>query len=200
LGDGEKIQGVRAEDMARREIRFAGFGGQGLLLAGIMLGNAATIRAGKHAAQTQSYGTEARGGASQCNVVIDDEPITYVGVVRPDVFVCMSQEAYDKLIGDLRDGGTVFYDADLVKMQDLQGAKQIPIAATKTAIDVIGRKIVANIVILGAVIEGTGVLDADIVKACIRDNVPQGTEGLNAKAFDEGRRLYREVAGGQRTS
>jgi 2-oxoglutarate ferredoxin oxidoreductase subunit gamma len=192
LGDGKKIQGVRAKNMARIEIRFAGFGGQGLLLAGIMLGNAATIRAGKH--------TEARGGASQCNVVIDDEPITYVGVVRPDVFVCMSQEAYNKLIGDLRDGGMVFYDADLVKMQDLPGAKQIPIAATKTAIDVIGRKIVANIVILGAVIEGTGVLDADIVKACIRDNVPQGTEELNAKAFDEGRRLYREVAGGQRTS
>jgi 2-oxoglutarate ferredoxin oxidoreductase subunit gamma len=183
---------MRTEDMARKEIRFAGFGGQGLLLAGIMLGNAATIRAGKHAAQTQSYGTEARGGASQCNVVIDDEPITYVGVVRPDVFVCMSQEAYDKLIGDLREGGTVFYDADLVKIRDVPGAKQIPIAATKTAIDLLGRKIVANMVILGALVEATKVLDADIVKACIRDNVPEGTEELNLKAFDEGRRLYGE--------
>jgi 2-oxoglutarate ferredoxin oxidoreductase subunit gamma len=192
LGDGEKIQGVRAEVMARKEIRFAGFGGQGLLLAGIMLGNAATIRAGKHAAQTQSYGTEARGGASQCNVVIDDEPITYVGVVRPDVFVCMSQEAYDKLIGDVREGGTVFYDADLVKIKDVQGAKQIPIAATKTAIDLLGRKIVANMVILGALVEATKILNAEIVKACIRDNVPEGTEELNLKAFDEGRRLYRE--------
>jgi 2-oxoglutarate ferredoxin oxidoreductase subunit gamma len=195
LGDGEKIQGVRAEVMARKEIRFAGFGGQGLLLAGIMLGNAATIRAGKHAAQTQSYGTEARGGASQCNVVIDDEPITYVGVVRPDVFVCMSQEAYDKLIGDVREGGTVFYDADLVKIKDVQGAKQIPIAATKTAIDLLGRKIVANMVILGALVEATKILDAEIVKACIRDNVPEGTEELNLKAFDEGRRLYREGQG-----
>jgi 2-oxoglutarate ferredoxin oxidoreductase subunit gamma len=181
--------------MARKEIRFAGFGGQGLLLAGIMLGNAATIRAGKHAAQTQSYGTEARGGASQCNVVIDDEPITYVGVVRPDVFVCMSQEAYDKLVGDVREGGTVFYDADLVKIKELPRAKQIPVAATKTAIDVLGRKIVANMVILGAVIEGTGVLDADIVRACISDNVPEGTEELNLKAFDKGRNLYREVSG-----
>jgi 2-oxoglutarate ferredoxin oxidoreductase subunit gamma len=196
LGDGGKIQGVREEDMARKEIRFAGFGGQGLLLAGIMLGNAATIRAGKHAAQTQSYGTEARGGASQCNVVIDDEPITYVGVVRPDVFVCMSQEAYDKLIGDLREGGIVFYDADLVKIRDVPGAKQIPIPATKTAIDLFGRKIVANVIILGALVEATKVLDADIVKACIRDNVPEGTEELNLKAFDEGRRLYGEIAGG----
>ena len=181
--------------MARVEIRFAGFGGQGLLLAGIMLGNAAAIRAGKNAAQTQSYGTEARGGASQCNVVIDDEPITYVGVVSPDVFVCMSQEAYDKFIGNLKEGGMVFYDTDLVKIKDIGGARQIPIPATKTAIDVLDRKIVANMVILGSVIEGTKVLDADMVKDAIKDNVPEGTEELNLKALDEGRRLYREVVG-----
>jgi 2-oxoglutarate ferredoxin oxidoreductase subunit gamma len=181
--------------MARVEMRFAGFGGQGLLLAGIMLGHAASILAGKHAAQTQSYGTEARGGASQCNVVIDDEPITYVGVVHPDVFVCMSQEAYDKLIGDLKEGGIVFYDTYLVKIKDVPDAKQIPIPATKAAMDVLERKIVANMVILGSVIEGTKVLDADIVKDCIRDNVPEGTEELNLRAFDKGRRLYREFAG-----
>lgn len=180
--------------MARVEIRFAGFGGQGLLLAGIMLGNAAAIRAGKNAAQTQSYGTEARGGASQCNVVIDDEPITYVGVARPDVFVCMSQEAYDKLIGDLKEGGMVFYDTSMVKIKEIPRAKQIPIPATKIAFDVLERRIVANMVILGSVIEGTNVLDADIVRDSIKDNVPEGTEELNLKAFDEGRRLYREVA------
>ncbi len=182
--------------MARREIRFAGFGGQGLLLAGIMLGKAATTLAGKNAAQTQSYGVEARGGASQCNVVIDDEPITFVGVVNPDVFVCMSQEAYDKLIADVKEGGIVYYDADLVKPREVPVAKQIPIPATKTAIDTLGRKIVANMIILGAVVEGTEVLDIDIVKDCIRDSVPEGTEELNAKAFDEGRKLYREVASG----
>jgi len=182
--------------MARKEIRFAGFGGQGLLLAGIMLGKAATILAGKSAAQTQSYGTEARGGASQCNVVIDDEPITYVGVVHPDVFVCMSQEAYDKLAGAVKEGGLIFYDADLVKVKELPNVKQIPVPATKTAIDKIGKKIVANMVMLGAMVEGTGVLNVDIVKDCIKDNVPEGTEEMNLKAFDEGRRLYREVSGG----
>jgi len=181
--------------MARVEMRFAGFGGQGLLLAGIMLGHAASILAGKNAAQTQSYGTEARGGASQCNVVIDDEPITYVGVVHPDVFVCMSQEAYDKLIGDLKEGGMVFYDTYLVKIKEVPGVKQIPIPATKVALDVLERKIVANMVILGSVIEGTKVLNADILKDCIRDNVPEGTEELNLRAFDEGRRLYRKFAG-----
>ncbi len=180
--------------MARVEIRFAGFGGQGLLLAGIMLGNAASIMAGKNAAQTQSYGTEARGGASQCNVVIDDDPITYVGVVHPDVFVCMSQEAYDKFVGDVKEGGTVFYDADLVKIKEIPGTTQVPIPATKTALEALNRRVVANMVILGSVIEATKVLDAEIVKECVRENVPKGTEEVNMKAFEEGRRLYREAA------
>ena len=181
--------------MARIEIRFAGFGGQGLLLAGIMLGNAASILAGKNAAQTQSYGTEARGGASQCNVVIDDDPITYVGVVHPDVFVCMSQEAYDKFVGDVKEGGTVFYDADLVKIKEVTGASQVSIPATKTAMEVLDRRVVANMVILGSVIEATKVLDAEIVKECIKGNVPKGTEEINLKAFDEGRGLYRVAVG-----
>jgi 2-oxoglutarate ferredoxin oxidoreductase subunit gamma len=180
--------------MARTELRFAGFGGQGLLLAGIMMGTAATILDCKNAAQTQSYGTEARGGASQCNVVIDDDPITYVGVVNPDVFVCMSQEAYDKLIADVREEGIVFYDSDLVKIRALPKTRQVPIPATKSAIDTVGRKIVANMVILGSVIESTGILDADLMKKCIRENVPQGTEEINIKAFEKGRELYRETA------
>ena len=180
--------------MARTELRFAGFGGQGLLLAGIMLGTAATILDCKNAAQTQSYGTEARGGASQCNVVIDDEPITYVGVVNPDIFVCLSQEAYDKLIADVKEKGLVFFDSDLVKVRELPKTRQVPIPATKTAIEIVGRKIAANMVILGSVIEATGVVDAELMKACIRDNVPKGTEEINLKAFDKGRELYREQA------
>lgn len=165
-----------------------------MLLAGIMLGKAACMLAGKHAAQTQTYGSEARGGASQCNVVIDDVPLTYVGVVHPDAYLCMSQEAYDRFIDDLKEGGKVFYDKDLVKIKDIPGAKQYPIPATTEAIKVFGKKIVANMVILGALVEGTGVLEPDIVKECIKDNVPKGTEDLNIKAFDEGRRLYNEVA------
>ncbi len=180
--------------MARTEIRFAGFGGQGLLLAGIMLGKAACMFAGKYAAQTQTYGSEARGGASQCNVVIDDVPLTYVGVVHPDAFLCMSQEAYDRFVDDLREGGEVFYDEDLVKIKEIPGAKQYPIPATTAAIKTIGKQIVANMIILGALVEGTGVLDHDIVKQCIRDNVPKGTEKLNIKAFDEGRKLYKKVS------
>jgi 2-oxoglutarate ferredoxin oxidoreductase subunit gamma len=176
--------------VARQEIRFAGFGGQGLLLAGILLGRAAALYAGKQAAQTQSYGTEARGGASQCNVVIDDREITYVGVVNPDVFVVMSQEAYDKLIEEVKDGGLVFYDADLVKIKDDPKLRQVPIPSTSAAKG-LGRQMVANVVMLGAMVEGTKILDVELVKISLKESVPPGTEDLNLKAFDLGRSLYK---------
>lgn len=176
--------------MARQEVRFAGFGGQGLLLAGIILGKTACLHAGKQAAQTQSYGTEARGGASQCNVVIDEKEITYVGVVNPDVFVVMSQEAYDKLIGEVNEGGVVFYDSDLVRIKENLGVRQVSVPSTSAAKD-LGRQMVANVVMLGAMVEGTKILDADQVKACLQESVPPGTEGLNLKAFDAGRSLFK---------
>jgi 2-oxoglutarate ferredoxin oxidoreductase subunit gamma len=176
--------------VARQEIRFAGFGGQGLLLAGILLGRTAALYAGKQAAQTQSYGTEARGGASQCNVVIDDQEITYVGVVNPDVFVVMSQEAYDKLIGEVKEGGLVFYDSDLVKVKENPRLRQIPIASTSTAKG-LGKQMVANVVMLGSMIEGTKTIDGDLVKTCLKESVPPGTEELNLKAFDLGRSLVK---------
>jgi 2-oxoglutarate ferredoxin oxidoreductase subunit gamma len=176
--------------VARQEIRFAGFGGQGLLLAGILLGRTAALYAGKQAAQTQSYGTEARGGASQCNVVIDDQEITYVGVVNPDVFVVMSQEAYDKLIGEVKEGGLVFYDSDLVKVKENPGLRQVPVPSTSTAKG-LGKQMVANVVMLGSMIEGTKTVDGDLVKICLKESVPPGTEELNLKAFDLGRSLVR---------
>ena len=176
--------------MARQEIRFAGFGGQGLLLAGILLGRTAALYTGKQAAQTQTYGTEARGGASQCNVVIDDQDITYVGVVNPDVFVVMSQEAYDKLIGEVKEGGRVFYDSDLVKIRENPKLRQISIPSTSAAKG-LGRQMVANMVMLGAMVEGTKVLEVDLVKKSLTESVPPGTEDLNLKAFDLGRSLYK---------
>lgn len=174
--------------MARQEIRFAGFGGQGLLLAGILLGKTAALYAGKQAAQSQSYGTEARGGASQCNVVIDDQEITYVGVVNPDVFVVMSQEAYDKLIGEVKEGGLVFYDSDLVKIEENPGLRQIPVSSTSAAKE-LGKQMVANVVMLGAMVERTKIVDVELAKACLKESVPPGTEELNLRAFDLGRSL-----------
>ena len=178
--------------MARQEIRFAGFGGQGLLLAGILLGKTAALFDNKQAAQTQSYGTEARGGASQCNVVIDDQEITYVGVVNPDVFVVMSQEAYDKLIAEVKEGGLVFYDSDLVKIKENEKLKQIPVPSTNTAKG-LGRQMVANVVMLGSVVEGTKLVAPELMKNCLLKSVPAGTEELNVKAFELGRSLYQKL-------
>ncbi|HWU36380.1 MAG TPA: 2-oxoacid:acceptor oxidoreductase family protein [Candidatus Acidoferrum sp.] len=171
--------------MARQEIRFAGFGGQGLVLAGILLGKTAALYGGKQAAQTQSYGTEARGGASQCNVVIDDREITYVGVVSPDIFVVMSQEAYDKLIAEVKEGGLVFYDEDLVKVKETPRLKQFPVASTRGAKG-LGSQMVANVVMLGALVEGTRIVDPQMAKQCLKENVPPGTEELNLKGFELG--------------
>ena len=176
--------------MARQEVRFAGFGGQGLLLAGILLGKAACLYAEKQAAQTQSYGTEARGGASQCNVVIDDKEITYVGVVNPDVFVVMSQEAYEKLVGEVKEGGMVFLESDLVKIKENPALRQVPVPSTSAAKG-LGKQMVANVVMLGAMVEGTKIVDANQVKACLKESVPAGTEELNLKAFEVGRSLFK---------
>jgi len=174
--------------MTRREVRLAGFGGQGLLLAGIILGRTAALYENKHAAQTQSYGTEARGGASQCNVVIDDHEITYVGVVHPDLFLVMSQEAYDKLVTDVKEGGFVFYDSDLVRPAERSDLRQVPVPCTKTARG-LGREMVANIVMLGAALRGVRILDPENVKKCLMESVPPGTEELNLKAFAAGQEL-----------
>jgi 2-oxoglutarate ferredoxin oxidoreductase subunit gamma len=174
--------------MTRKEVRLAGFGGQGLLLAGIILGRTAALYENKHAAQTQSYGTEARGGASQCNVVIDENEITYVGVVHPDLFLVMSQEAYDKLIGDVKEGGIVFYDSDLVRANEKSALRHIPVPCTTTARR-LGREMVANIVMLGAAVRGARILDPEKVKRCVSESVPPGTEELNLKAFAAGQEL-----------
>ena len=176
--------------MTRQEIRFAGFGGQGLLLAGILLGKTAALYGNKQAAQTQSYGTEARGGASQCNVVIDDREITYVGVVNPDIFVVMSQEAYDKLVAEVKEGGLIFYDSDLVRIKENPKLKQVPVASTSGAKG-LGRQMVANVVMLGAMVEGTKIVDSEMAKKCLKESVPPGTEELNLKAFELGRSLYK---------
>jgi len=172
--------------MARIETRFAGFGGQGILFAGITLGRAACLYAGKHATQTQSYGTEARGGASRCDVVIDDKEVDYPGVVAPDIFVAFSQEAYDKLASGTKKGGKLFYDPALVKVSGLEGVEERPVPATKTAMDELGDKLVANVVMLGAVVGATGLIDMDTLKRCFRETTPAKRLETNLKALDAG--------------
>ena len=170
----------------RIEIRFAGFGGQGIIKSGIITASAASIHAGKNAVQTQSYGPESRGGACKSEVVISDEEIDFPKVVEPDILVLMSQHAYIDYVDDVKAGGTVILDPDMIpREKDSKNVKVFHVPATKIA-EELGRKIVANIVMLGAFVAITGVLDEKAVKEAVKENIPKGTEELNLAAFQKG--------------
>jgi 2-oxoglutarate ferredoxin oxidoreductase subunit gamma len=170
----------------RVEVRFAGFGGQGIIKSGIILAAAACIHSGKNAVQTQSYGPESRGGACKSEVVISEEEIDFPKVVEPDVLVVMSQHAYNEYAEDVKTGGIVIVDLDMVPAQrDLKDISVFNVPATKMA-EELGRKIVANIVMIGALVAITNLLDEDAVKESIKENIPKGTEELNLAAFEKG--------------
>ena len=176
----------------RTEIRIGGFGGQGVILAGIILGKSACLFDGKEAVQTQSYGPEARGGASKCEVVIGDTAIDYPKVLSPDIFIAMSNEALVKYIVDLKDNGTLIVDPGTTDVEDVKefidehNIKVYEAPATKTATDEIGLKIVANIVMVGAITKITKVISKEAAIKAIEASVPKGTEEKNIKAFEAG--------------
>lgn len=176
----------------RTEIRICGFGGQGVILAGIILGKSASLFDNKEAVQTQSYGPEARGGASKCEVVISDDTVDYPKVESPDILVAMSNEALIKYIVDLKDNGTLIVDPDTTDVGDVKdyieehNINVYEAPATKTATDEIGLKIVANIVMVGAITKITGVISKQAAIDAIEDSVPKGTEKKNVSAFEAG--------------
>jgi 2-oxoglutarate ferredoxin oxidoreductase subunit gamma len=170
----------------RVEIRFAGFGGQGIIKSGIVMAAAACIHGGKFAVQTQSYGPESRGGACKSEVVISEEEIDFPKVVEPDILVVMSQHAYNEYAEKVKPNGAVIMDPDMIPYEkDLKNVKVFRVPATKIA-ENLGRKIVANVVMLGALVAITSVLDKDVVKESIKANIPKGTEELNLTAFEKG--------------
>jgi len=170
----------------RVEIRFAGFGGQGIIKSGIIVAAAASVYGGKNAVQTQSYGPESRGGACKSEVVISEEDVDFPKVIEPDVLVVMSQHAYNEYAENLKPGGTLILDPDMIpREEELKDAKVFRIAATKIA-EGLGRKIVANIVMLGAFTAITNALDKNAIKESIKANIPKGTEELNLTAFEKG--------------
>jgi 2-oxoglutarate ferredoxin oxidoreductase subunit gamma len=170
----------------RVEVRFAGFGGQGIIKSGIIVAAAACIHAGKNSVQTQSYGPESRGGACKSEVVISEEEIDFPKVVQPDVLILMSQHAYNEYATDIKPGSTVILDPDMIPTEkNLEKARVFRVPATKIA-EELGRRIVANIVMLGALVAITRLLDENAVKESIKENIPKGTEELNLTAFEKG--------------
>ena len=168
----------------RREVRFSGFGGQGIILSTGILGRAAVMYDHKFAVQTQVYGPEARGGASMSAVIIDDEEILYPEVSVPDVFVIMSQEGFEKYGAAARPEAVMILDSTLVHSRP--GCTFYEIPATAEAKTTLGRDIVANIVMLGALVGYTHVVSEEALKKAILDSVPKGMEALNTKAMELG--------------
>jgi 2-oxoglutarate ferredoxin oxidoreductase subunit gamma len=172
--------------MSRTEIRLTGFGGQGIILSGYIVGKAAAIHDKKQATFTQSYGPESRGGACSAQVIISDEPVSYPHLINPSILVVMSQEAYNKYAPTLGDGALLIVDQDLVETGDLPGdVKLLSVPATRLA-EELGRKIVANIVMLGFFAAVTDVVSVEAMREAILSSVPEGTEELNLKAFEKG--------------
>ncbi len=171
--------------MAKSEVKIAGFGGQGVVLAGSIVGRAAAIYDGKYATLTRSFGPEARGGACSSQVIISDAKIAYPYVINPDVLVVMSQEAYERYASELKPDGTLIIERDLVKLPDNANMQACGIPATRIA-EELGRKIVLNIVMLGFLTAVTGLINPDAMRDAIMDSVPKGTEELNTLAFNKG--------------
>ncbi|PLY03787.1 MAG: 2-oxoglutarate ferredoxin oxidoreductase subunit gamma [Desulfuromonas sp.] len=170
----------------RYEIRFSGAGGQGLITAGIILAEAATIIEGKHAVQSQSYGPEARGGASKSEVIISDDPIDYPKATIVDACLAMTQEAADKYANGIKDGGVLLLDDDFVPNTPEGNYKVIRIPIMRAAKEEIGREIVANVVALGAMIALTDIVSREAGEKAVLAKVPEAFKELNQKAFSLG--------------
>jgi len=180
----------------RYEIRLSGSGGQGLIIAGVILAEAAGIYDGKYVCQTQAYGPEARGGASKAEVVISDVEIDYPKAMRPDVLLALNQKALDSYYADLKPGGLIVVDRTLVTDLPMEDAVALPF--TKIAREQLGKEMVANIVALGALARLTGAVTPEALEQAVLARVPPGTADLNQQALAAGIQLAKAAADLQR--
>ncbi len=171
-----------------KEIRISGSGGQGVVLAGIILAEAAGIVEGKHVIHVQDYGGAMRGGAVRSEVVIADEEddIEYPAVLNADILVAMTQEAANKWTASVKEGGIVVYDSTNVTKTPSSAAKTYNIPLTRIAQEKLGTALVANIMTLGVICALTGAVSMEALSHALVKRVPKGTEALNQKALQVG--------------
>lgn len=172
--------------MQLTELRIAGFGGQGVILSAIVLGKAASIYQRGYATMTQNFGPEARGGACSAQLLLSNDPILYPYVTQPDMLVVMSQEAYAKFGCELKEGGTLIVEQDLVRVTDLpRSTKVYSCPATRLA-EELGKRMVLNSVMVGFFTAVTKLIEPDAVRKAVADSVPPACRDLNLKAFEKG--------------
>ncbi len=164
----------------------SGSGGQGVITAAIILAEAAVIYEGLNATQAQSYGAAARGGATRSDIIISDQEINFPEVTQPNILVCLTQEAYNTYSSIIRPGGTLLTDKRFVQLTSKVDAKQIELPMYETVMEKIGKPVVFNICVLGALIGITEVLKPQSVMAAVADRVPKDFLTMNNRAFDLG--------------
>lgn len=180
--------------MSRTEIRVVGFGGQGVVLLGHIVGRASAIEAGREATMIQSFGPEARGSYCSATLTVDDEEILYPYIHRPDILVTMSSDGYDRYRDELKDDGILVYERSLVKPSPKEGQSAYGVPSTKIA-EELGRPIVQNIVMLGFLAAATEIVPHEKIRTAVEHSVPAGTEKLNLQAFDAGWNYFQEQYG-----
>lgn len=180
--------------MDKTEIRVGGLGGQGVILCAMIIGKAASIYDGKHATLIQSFGPEARGSACSAQVSVANEAIGYPYVKHPDVLIVISPDAYTQFAPQLKPGGVLLYENELITPDDKlpAGTKAFGIPATRLA-EELGRRLVLNIVMTGFFTGVTGLVSFDAAEKAVKSSVPRGTEDLNLRAFRKGFEYGREA-------
>jgi 2-oxoglutarate ferredoxin oxidoreductase subunit gamma len=175
------------------EIRFSGFGGQGIIRCGLITGKAISLYDNKHATMTQSFGPEARGSACSSQVVVSKDRVLYPYITTPEILVSMSQEAYDKYEPELRDNGILIIDTDLVKPKPVRGKIQMYAITSTRFAEELGNRIIANLVMLGFFTAVTKLVSPRAMKKALPGLVPGRFLDLNIKAFDKGYDYGEEV-------
>ncbi|MGB9742836.1 MAG: 2-oxoacid:acceptor oxidoreductase family protein [candidate division WOR-3 bacterium] len=180
------------------EIKLSGFGGQGIIMMGMILGKAATLYDNKFATLTQSFGPEARGGACSAQLIISEQKILYPYLMRPDILVAMSQEAYEKFEPTLKENGTLIIEQNLVRPHDHEGRiRQFAVPATRIA-EGLGNRMFANMVMLGFVVAITSVVPKEALVKAVKDTLPSRILEKNLLALEQGYQLGVEQIGPSR--
>lgn len=180
-------------ELKMTEIRFSGFGGQGIIRCGLITGKALALYDKKHATMTQSFGPEARGSACSSQLVVSKDRVLYPYISIPEILISMSQEAYEKYEPELKDDGILIIDKDLVKLKPARGKiKVYAIPSTRFA-EELGNRIIANLVMLGFFSSITGIVSSEAMKKALPGLVPGRFLDLNIKAFDKGFDYGKEV-------
>ncbi len=179
--------------MMKKRIVFTGSGGQGVITASIILAEAAAINEGLNAVQTQAYGPEARGGATRADVILSKDPIRYPKVIHANYLVCLTQEAYNKFAGIIRPGGLLLTDSNYVRLERKVDAQQIELGMYQAVMEEIGKPIVFNICMLGALLGLSHLVKVETLEKVLEKRIPPDFMAMNRKALH----LGLELADGQ---